>query len=470
MINRELQERLILLTLSGLAIVFTWLAKDNPFFWDTVQLASKQAHFFYESGFSNLILPVEIDSGHPPSFGFYIASCWKVFGKTLPVSHFAMLPFLIGNLWLLFFIGKHYLGAYGTWFPFLCFVDPTLSAQSILVSPDIVLIFFFLLSWFAIIKDQEKLLAFAIMGLGLISMRGWMVAVALFIFSLFQSRTARTSMGHFIQKVTPFLPGAAIGLSFLIYHKAMTGWIGYHPESPWAGSFATVSVWGFCKNIGILIWRYMDFGRLFIYGTTYYFLFIWDKEDKPNVWEVLTLTSILELALVPSLLIHEGLLGHRYLLPIFIGMNLLFCLCIKELSFLKNKPAWWALGVFFLLSGNLWIYPKHVSQGWDASLAHVPFYELRADLLDYLDKENIPSEDVGTVFPQKGSFELYDLNGKSTGFAKADFEKSKYIYYSTVMNDFSDEQLEILETDWQPKMQFESYGIEVILYERKNSL
>ena len=33
-----------------------------PFFWDTLQLASRHAHFFYENGFSSLFLPNDMDS------------------------------------------------------------------------------------------------------------------------------------------------------------------------------------------------------------------------------------------------------------------------------------------------------------------------------------------------------------------------------------------------------------------------
>jgi hypothetical protein len=67
-----------------------------PFFWDTIQLASKQAHFFYETGFHSIILPNEIDSGHIPSLGIYLALLWKIMGKSLIVSHLAMLPFVMG--------------------------------------------------------------------------------------------------------------------------------------------------------------------------------------------------------------------------------------------------------------------------------------------------------------------------------------------------------------------------------------
>ena len=452
--------------LTVVACFFSWWSKDNFFFWDTVQLASKHAHFFYENGFESIILPTEIDSGHPPTFGAYIAFCWTVFGRTLPVSHFAILPFYIGTLWISYQIGIYYLGEFGIAFPILCFLDPTLSAQSMLVSPDILVIFFFLVCWYSIVYKKEKLLAAAVMALGLLSMRGMMIAFALFIFTLLQKEEKLSNLTNVKTKLRPFIPGGALGLGFLIAHYSYTGWIGYHPDSPWAESFATVSFSGFLKNILILIWRYIDFGRLFIYGSLWMILYRIRHYAKPKVWEAMTMVAILELILIPSLLIHQGLLGHRYLLPIFLGINLLFCICLLEFQSLKRKYMWLSIAGFFLVTGNLWIYPKKIAQGWDSSLAHTSFYELRNEMVDYIDSEEIDYQSIGTVFPQIGPFEAYDLNGRKDGFISKDFEQNEFIFYSNVMNDFSDEEIDELENSWEVKKLIKRNGIEVILYKK----
>ena len=76
--------------------MLTFIVRDNFFFWDTVQLGSIHAQFYFDNNFSFFFLPENIDSGHPPTFGIYIALIWKIFGKSLVTSHFAMLPFLMG--------------------------------------------------------------------------------------------------------------------------------------------------------------------------------------------------------------------------------------------------------------------------------------------------------------------------------------------------------------------------------------
>ena len=76
----------------------------------------------------------------------YLALNWKLFGKSLAVSHLAMLPFLVGIVLLLFFIGDHFGGRENSWMlALLAAADPVLASQAVLVSPDVALSCFFLL-------------------------------------------------------------------------------------------------------------------------------------------------------------------------------------------------------------------------------------------------------------------------------------------------------------------------------------
>ncbi|MCC6726003.1 MAG: glycosyltransferase family 39 protein, partial [Saprospiraceae bacterium] len=189
--------------------------RENPFFWDTVQLASKHGHHFYETNFQSFILPNEIDSGHPPIFGAYLALAWKLFGKTLPVSHFAMLPFIFGIVILLMQIGKKLLGEKNAvWLPLLSFADPVLASQSILVSPDIIVVCFFLASVWAIWQKKPWLLTIGITVLALVSMRGMMLCTALFAFAFITS-PEKLSLKNVLKHSLPFLPGVILAVGYL---------------------------------------------------------------------------------------------------------------------------------------------------------------------------------------------------------------------------------------------------------------
>lgn len=439
-------------------------------------MASKHAHFYYDNHFSQLLLPTEIDSGHPPAFGMYIAACWKLFGQTLPVSHLAMLPFLWGIVLLLFAIGRHFGSQGAAWmFALLAFADPVFAAQSVLVSPDIVLVFFFLLGLWGIVRQKPWAIAIAIAGLALISMRGMMAAALLFAWEAIAIHRDTRSR---IRALWPYIPGGILAAGYLAFHFSSTGWIGYHPGSPWAPSFERVDAWGFARNVIVYLWRMLDFGRVFVWAALLYLLWQWRgrkiqlKEEEQRKVRQLVLLFLLSLPFLGfTLLMYKGLSSHRYLLPSFIALALL---CHTLLSYmLKAHRSQLAahsslfIIVFGLLSGHLWIYPPHISQGWDASLAHWPWYGLRQQALEFFQAENIPLEQVGTAFPEIGPLKYRDLSGRETGMKTKDLEADRYILWSNVMNDFSDAEREELQLHWQVKKHWKQGGVQIVLYERE---
>jgi len=99
------------------------LCRNHPFFGDCINLGSRYAQWFLESNFSGLIAPAGVDSGNPPFFGLYLAICWNFLGKTLPVSHLAMFPFIVGIVWGYFQIAKIYLKGNWLWLSLTIIVE-----------------------------------------------------------------------------------------------------------------------------------------------------------------------------------------------------------------------------------------------------------------------------------------------------------------------------------------------------------
>ncbi len=461
--------------------LLTYFVRNAPFFWDTVQLASKHGHFFYETDFQSFILPEEIDSGHPPLFGAYIAFVWKAFGKTLPVSHFAMLPFLFGIIAFLFLIGKKILGAlHAPWLCLMCFADPVLASQSLLVSPDVVLVCFFLMAIWAIWKQKPILLMLAVILLGLISTRGMMLSVALFGFSVFIS-DEKINLSVFLKKVLPFVSGGLLAAGYLFYHWQQTGWFGFHANSTWAPSFERIGFQGFIKNIGIMTWRLLDFGHVFVWLAIVFLAFGFRKKIHLNFAnlnrqklgvQLIALCILVFLAIAPIQLQYKGLLAHRYFLPFFLAMNMaaLYFL-IRNMG--EIQPVWLRklavpIVCLGLATGNFWVYPQKVAMGWDSTLAHLPWYGLQEQTKDFLNKNAIPFKKVGTAFPNIGSRELYELKGNNEGFIEKDLATNCYVFYSNIMNDFSDEEIDLLHSTWKPLFERAIGGVCVVLYKNPN--
>ena len=462
--NITLGALLLLVTLA------TILVRQHPFFWDTIQLGSKHAHWYYENNFQHLLLPDEIDSGHPPAFGMYLAFVWKVFGKSLAVSHLAMLPFLLGIVFLAFRIGDYFGEKENSWMlALLAFADPVLAGQAVLVSPDIALACCFLLVLYGILYRQNGAQILGALGLAAISTRGMMVVVALYLFRLVINW--RKSWTTPIRLALPYVPGGLLAMFFLIYHYQQKGWIGYDEAMPWAPSFEQVGIRGLLKNTVVLAWRMLDYGRLFIWLPLGWLAYRQWKNDRPGVNEkarqAFWLLAITLPLLSITFLAYRGLHGHRYLLPVFLTITILFYTVLVHTS-LTTRIRHLLLGAALagLLAGNLWIYPDTISQGWDSTLAHLPYYSLRRQMLDYLDEQNIPLESVGTAFPEIGPLKYKELNDEVRGFKEKDLSADSYIFYSNVMNDFSDEEIQRLEKEWRVEKRWRKGGVKVVLYRR----
>ncbi len=419
-----------------------------------------------------------MDSGHFPAFGMYLAALWKIFGRTLAVSHLALLPFLIGVWYFLFKIGNFFLDKKYAWLLFVfTFLDPVFAGQSVLVSSDLAVMCFFLMGLNAILHQKKILLGLATIGLAAMSMRGMMIVLSLYFFSLlasivvkeFEPKMDFKKWFFFLwNRALPFMPSGLLSLAFLAAHYQHTGWIGYHVDSPWATAFEKVDFMGFVNNSAVYIWRILDFGRVFLLGFgAYTFYHFWQNRSLNGVPKKFSLLVALLVAtlfcLSPSVLIHKGLLLHRYLLPIMFALNLTAIYLILNAD-LKFKNSLLALAFIGLATGNFWVYPKHIAQGWDATLAHVPYYELRAEMTDFIKAKGFDRKKIGSAFPNISGSRYTDLAEVDENFVPFDLKKNSYILYSNVMNDFSDEELAHLKEHWLVIKELQSGGLCFVLY------
>jgi hypothetical protein len=450
------------------------VSRHDPFFWDTVQLGAKHAHFFYENGLKWLPLPTSIDSGHPPVFGYYLAIVWTLLGKSLLASHLAILPFLLMNVWLLWEIG-HKLGGkiWGPWLPLLVMLDPVLLGQSVMISPDVVLVTSFLLALEGIIGQQKWMLVFGILGLCAISMRGMMTAAAFLAWVGLLPFLKDFDLKKLLISGLPFVPGFAFAALFLCWHWNATGWIGFHSNSPWAAAFQRVGYAGFFRNIAIAGWRWLDFGRvgelLVLAGL---FSAPAPKQDNHRVYGILSLLCCLLLFLLPSALLYQNLSAHRYFLPAFLSCHLLvfqWITGIRGLDYGVGNVKKWLLGaVFFCLAtGNLWIYPRGISMDWDSTLAHWPYHALRQEALLFLEEKNVDFAMVGSAFPNLNTGENLLLNGDQRQFSKKDFAQNHYIFASNIFNDFSEADYTVLGRDWDLIWEKKKGWVWIEIYERR---
>lgn len=437
------------------------------FFWDTVQLASKQAHFFYDGNFSSLLLPQEIDSGHLPFFGMYLASIWVLFGKSLFVSHFAILPWLILLSWALFKLSSMVFEDYRRyWVLLFCVLDPTLLAQTTLVSPDVVLIAAFFGALVFYFNQKPVLLAVLISILSIVSMRGFILVCVLFIFHFFYGRRVGNTILYKKQLIS-FILGMILSILYFGYHYVMKDWVGFHQQSPWSESFAMVDFLGYIKNALTFLWRMVDFGRIFI--MLGFVLFLIHPKVKKSIVERpwIILLILLSITFISVTIAFESLTAHRYYLPLYLVVSFLFGRLLWQSSFSnKLKEIVSVIIIIGLLSGHFWIYPNQIAQGWDASLAHRPFFELYRKTESYLEQQKIDKIEVATFFPLLAAEKYLKLNDQTVSFVDWFQNSTSYLLLSNIFNDAPDALF--LEYTKKDALYFQQKnGIWVGLFKRK---
>jgi hypothetical protein len=445
-------------------LLYIFYFKNLPFLGDFVQLSSQQAHFFFDKSSLDFLLNDEIDSGHVPGMGFILSVLWHILGRELWVGHMLILVSTIGIILQLHKLLKTLLPDYVFLGLSLLLLDTTFLGQSSQVSPDLLVAFFFLLTLNGVLKQKSLLIAIGSVGLCFFSTRGAIYDFVLLIFYLiiFLNKTKK-------EDLIAFATGLSVFISYQLYHFFSKGWILYHENSPWVECFSKVDGFGFVRNIFVLVWRMCDNGRL---ATMFAFVFaFWGFRKKIFKNQIMILFIICFMIIVSPLLIHKNLLGHRYLLILFWLVDIIVLSWVSNLNIIeKYKVCLISFLILIQLSGNFWVYPDKIAQGWDASLAYLPYVNLQVKAENFLKTHNINKNEVvsETPFCKSGYFTY--LNQDTTCFVKANGNlKRKYVLYSNLINTFSDEIIDSLRNKkiYQPIFVERFLQVKMLVYQKR---
>jgi hypothetical protein len=446
-----------------LLFVFTC---NLPFFSDKDLLFSKLGHWLPENHFS-LVLPTELDAGYPPALGYLLALVWKLAGKSLFSAHLLMLPFTLGIIWLTRYLVNYFFnGRFVVAAMLLIFADTTFLSQTILFSTDLVMLFFMLLAIYAVIFQKKIPLALAITGLLFSHMRGLQVALVIGIFDLFVNFSNRNR--NLIRIALPYLPALVLFGVWMIFHYYSTGWILLHAGSPWMPCYEAVDTKGFFRNMLIYVWRLADLGKLFLWIPVFFGVF-WMIRGRLKtdvaLKQLLFLLAIMLLVNAPTMLFYKMLNNHRYLLPLYYMLAMLsaYLLFAGPLTGRLRKTI---ITIVFLglISGSFWVYPGNIANGWDATLAHIPYHHLRANMIAYIDEQKIPYENIGSEVPNVVPNQFILVNNDERTFRRANLLRHPYVFYSNIFNMFTDEEIDELKNEWIVEQEYRYLQVYVTLY------
>ena len=454
------------------SLLFTLLCSDNSFFWDSVRQVSIPAGFYFDNDFSALFMSSGEETGHQPFMGMYIALIWKFFGKSLLVSHLAMLPFVFG---ILIQLDKLVLRGRPGKTDFILIIlitvcDATLLSQMSMITFDIPHIFFFLWCVNSILGGNRKILAFAFTFLMLISLRGTLSGIGILLFVI--TRILISDNRVTLKNMLPFFPGLVSFFIFVALFLHSNGWVVFNPGSPDYNTFGSLAAPGeIFRNIGLTGWRLIDFGRA---GIWMIFLFIIIKSIRRKTlfdafYSDLFLVAVCQFAVFFFIVIlFRNPFGHRYFLPVIIPVSIAVTYWVLKYSRLKYRL--YTLMLVIVLSGYFWIYPAGIASGWDATPAHWPYFKVQKEMNENIVAAGIDYSKIGSFFPVKGSTRFIDLEEPGVNIHEADLVSDDYILYSNVCN-VGDTYLDELfdGTKWQRLIEVRHKRVFMILFKRKHA-
>ncbi len=449
-------------------LAVTIVSLHVPFFWDVTYFAH-QADTFYTGGYTLHPLSAEIDTGGFPLYASWMYACWKFFGRSLAVSHLAMLPFLLGIVYEYLKLARKYLDRRMHWFALaLLFLEPALGAQSMLMAYDIMLVYFFLAGINALLEKQMWKLSFFLVLLGLCSMRGIWAVVSI---GLIQLLLARKEPGQRVLNYLAYLPFLCITAAWAIVHQAYTGWYFFSPvrQLPRGGE-ELMSARQMARQFGYLVWKIMDSGRVVLWVVLGWLLL---QRYRHQCRASTPLNTLLLLVFCP-MFVFVGLMvplsnpsSSRYFMVVFALSGILVCYLLQAVS---PGPRRWlmALLAFSLLSGNFWLYPERFSNGWDTSLKVLPYFGLKKEMTAFIREQHIRPEEVATQFPLIDTERLTDLTDADYQYTNAaDGPLSEFHYYlhSNVCNTDLLPQIEAIKPTWKLLKEVRSGEVYLSLYE-----
>lgn len=454
------------------SMLFTVVLLKLPFYGDQATLVSGPAQYYYDSGFSSLILPAGLETGHPPLYPILIAVIWTVFGKSLAAVHivsFLCVLFLIVQVYRLI---QYHLPTVGGGIAMLfvwCF--PVLWAQVAGMGCDVLLTALVL---FIVNQHQKGLtwrLAFALAVLPLLSMRGWIWLGATGLYALWTSGNVKARIrvaGIWCLSIIPVV-------LYYILHAQVTGWWLLPEHNNWANHRSFNSPVLAAGKAFEWSFRLLEFGMIIPV-----FVWLWSCIQRFRLRTISTLDIFILcalFALAAFTLPFRGPIVVRYMLPVHIAILIASAATFgKRLHIAGNKALLLPICIcLWMVSCHFYAYPQMrrslFEYSWgDGSLAHLSYFTHRSEMRQYIDQHAISRSKIYTAFPETKSYaetELQDDTTHCITLTADNIDQAEWVIYSNVMNMIDFELAETLQAQFAVEKRWEAYPVFTILYHRK---
>ena len=471
----------------GFLIVSFFLTLDLPAFWDA-KSKFLRADWLYTHQFSSLIVPTHLNSGHPPLWLWGLAGFWTVFGKSLWAARLLLLIVNIG-VWvqLLRLARSLFVKNVPIVLVFLLAIEPTLLAQTTNLNNDMLLLFFVLLALNSLIAARGLWFTVALVGMLFTNLRGIYCLLAigcihalLYRFKLLEVLKPAGSVlpkrfnKSYRSVLLPYLVSLGLFGLFLGYQYQELGWVIVTPNKTYAGHREAAGLMRIVKNTAAFAKNLLEYGRFLVWLPLLFLLV------KIRVTKSKTLSAssqILLVSLVVFLTVFflgmvpfSNPMGPRYFMICYILATVLFINLLYEtnwISAMRRKLVIAVVGLGFI-TGHFWIYPATIAQGWDSSLAYLNYFPLEQQMFDYLEKNQINTQNIGTNLPLGNRWVSLAKNNNSEDpkFSELDLTTNAFVLLSNVENSTSDQDIKTLRNQWEVVTEIKQLGVFLTLYKK----
>lgn len=452
-------------------IFLLWYSIDFCYFGDNVQQIAVEAKWIYGDGTSSLLrsLPIAAESypcsGYQmPTVGFTTAILWRIFGCHLWVSHAYMF------LWAIVFIiaVKYIVNAafdsiYSNLIGWILIFQPCVVSQFMVASPDFILLATFALAFYAIGDHKPWIFCFALLALSIVSLRGLFMALCMAGPAIYYTavRLDNSFSAAFRTIGRMCLPALFVSIVYYTYYFIVR-------DFPDVSAFPD-GFWAILNNLKSLAINIIGSGRALLWILTILIVAfaIW-RQTKQTLFErtMMIFTQQTIVIYVFLTLLTTIVFSERFFMPMTFALT--FFVLSYVVRWLERHFA--QIIICLVLASEMLCYvvvEDDGTQQWDCSPLHVGYYEVREQVLDYIEQHNIDGANVRASkgFDQDPAIVSLEPNRP---FLRGD-NTAQYFLYSNISKISEIELADYAKSQrWHVECEFTKGAVTAILYRRNN--
>lgn len=362
----------LLLILSILPVL---LALGQPLYGDAAYQAGASSQYFLDVGFlRGWFLPADLDFGHCPLWGAYIALIRFILPSQGPwEAHLAILPWQIILTFQTLILARQrgLEKSQGFWICLAALCEPVVFAQSTQAGPETAILACLIWQWNLTERGHKFLALLPALFACLFSLRGIIGVLSLALAANQRSK---------VLILSPLLCYAL----WQFTHHAAVGWSGFHTQSEGIQ----------LKSLIPFVLSWIDLGRVFILGLA---IWAWRQKWRPHPSTFALGIGFIALGLANPILGHS-FFGMRYLNPVFyfllIDLGIFFALRRHSRSFGIG-----GIAILCFAQALFWLRPNTMSKPWDSALWVMTVATLEQSLKDKLPTHRLSTLQVKAAFP-----------------------------------------------------------------------